>query len=419
MQPTQRIFSFTIFLSFILAFLAVSFAGATLAITNSGRIAYGVHFENTPLNGLSREQAAAFLTKAAQDRLARNALIFSYEDKTWQIAPQDINLTADIEATLDYAYSIGHSGSWLENLLENIHCAFYGRRITFIVSYDGTALKNKLDGIAAAVNTKPRSARCFLGDGGSIQHQPAVIGRSLDTEALAENVNDALLHLELPKRSQLIVSEAPPAITDEDLAQVDTVLSSYTTHFNGGNTNRSQNIRIAAGELDQQLIRNGGEFSFNQTVGSRAASAGYRDAAVIIEGKVEQDIGGGVCQVSSTLYNAVLLAGLQSTERTSHFYPSSYVPAGLDATVADGQLDFKFRNVLPHNVYLLSSVYGSTLTIFVLGTRADLDGSRITLRTRTEKPGPGPVVSAYRIYQKNGQEVNREFLHTDHYDVQG
>ena len=80
MQPTQRIFSFTIFLSFILAFLAVSFAGATLAITNSGRIAYGVHFENTPLNGLSREQAAAFLTKAAQDRLARNAVIFSYED---------------------------------------------------------------------------------------------------------------------------------------------------------------------------------------------------------------------------------------------------------------------------------------------------------------------------------------------------
>ena len=216
---------------------------------------------------------------------------------------------------------------------------------------------------------------------------------------------------------ELSITFAPG--TDEDLAQVDTVLSSYTTHFNGGNANRSQNIRIAAGELDQQLIRNGGEFSFNQTVGSRAASAGYRDAAVIIEGKVEQDIGGGVCQVSSTLYNAVLLAGLQSTERTSHFYPSSYVPAGLDATVADGQLDFKFRNVLPHNVYLLSSVYGSTLTIFVLGTRADLDGSRITLLTRTEKPGPGPVVSAYRIYQKNGQEVNREFLHTDHYDVQG
>ena len=419
MQPSQRIFTFTIFLSFILAILGVSFAGATLAITNSGRIAYGVHFENTPLNGLSREEAAAFLQKAAHQKLSKNALIFSYQDKTWQITPSEIGLSADMDATLEHAYAIGHSGRVLEDLVENIRCAFYGRRVEFVVNYDGAALKDKLDGIAQSVNTPPQSARCFLGPGGSIQRRPAVIGRTLDTDALAESVNDALLHLDLPKRSALSVHETAPDITDAALAHIDTVLGVYTTHFNSGNSNRSQNIRIASEALSQQLIKSGSEFSFNQTVGSRVASAGYKDAAVIVDGKVEQDIGGGVCQVSSTLYNAVLLAGLQSTERTSHFYPSSYVPAGLDATVADGQLDFKFRNVLPHNVYLLSSVYGNTLTIFVLGTRADLDGSHITLRTQTEKPGPGPTVSAYRIYQKNGQDIQTEFLHTDHYDVQG
>lgn len=419
MQPSQRIFSFTIFLVFILSVLITSFAGAILAITNSDRIAYGVHFEDTPLNGLSQEEAAAFLTKAAQQRLSRNALIFSYGHATWQITPADIGLTVDIQSTLDNAYAIGHSSSPLDNLLENIRCAFYGRRVEFIVAYDGAALKNKLDGIAQAVDTPSQSARCFLGENGSIHHQAAVIGQSLDTQALAENVNDALLHLELPRRSTLPVHETAPAITDDSLAYIDTVLGVYTTHFNNGNSNRSQNIRIAAGSLNQQLITSGSEFSFNQTVGSRAASAGYKDAAIIVDGKVEQDIGGGVCQVSSTLYNAVLLAGLQPTERTSHFYPSSYVPAGLDATVADGQLDFKFRNGLPHNVYLLSSVYGNALTIFVLGTRADLDGSHILLRTQTEQTSPAPIVSAYRIYQKNGQEIQQEFLHTDHYDVQG
>jgi vancomycin resistance protein YoaR len=113
------------------------------------------------------------------------------------------------------------------------------------------------------------------------------------------------------------------------------------------------------------------------------------------------------------LYNAVLLAGLQATERTPHFYPSAYCPTGRDATVADGLLDFKFQNTLSHPVYLLTTAAGSSLTIYVVGTKADLEGDTITLQNE----GPRLHPSVYRIWTRNGQVISREFLHTDSYST--
>ena len=168
------------------------------------------------------------------------------------------------------------------------------------------------------------------------------------------------MHAEIP------IEEAQPPVTDADLASVDSILGEYSTHYYPGA--RGQNIAIAAGKLNGAFIRSTGTFSFNDTVGARTRDAGYQTAGVILDGRPAQDIGGGVCQVSSTLYNAVLLAGLKTTVRTSHAFPSSYCPPGRDATVADGLLDFQFQNQLAHGVYLLASANGTDLTIYVLGT---------------------------------------------------
>ena len=146
-------------------------------------------------------------------------------------------------------------------------------------------------------------------------------------------------------------------------------------------------------------------------MGTRTANAGYKNAAVLINGKSVPGIGGGVCQVSSTLYNAILLAGLNPTERFSHFIPSSYCPPGLDATVADDLIDFQFMNPLPHNVYILASADGRKITVQVLGTQADLQGKHISIETVGSSRRP----SVYRIYSANGQVVEREYLHTDSY----
>ncbi|MBQ1621281.1 MAG: VanW family protein, partial [Selenomonas sp.] len=159
------------------------------------------------------------------------------------------------------------------------------------------------------------------------------------------------------------------------------------------------------------LVKPNDIFSFNDTVGLRTAAAGYKVAGVILDGQLADGIGGGVCQVSSTLYNAVLLAGLTPTARTSHALPSAYCPPGLDATVADGQIDLQFRNQLAHSVYLLTNADGHTLTVYILGTRADLGGKTIRLVSNGSRLHP----SVYRLYLAGGQVIEREFLHTDSY----
>ena len=134
---------------------------------------------------------------------------------------------------------------------------------------------------------------------------------------------------------------------------------------------------------------------------------------MIINGRPAEDYGGGVCQVSSTLYNAVLLAGLTPTERTPHFYQSTYVAPGRDATVADGYLDFKFRNDFPHNVYLIAEAYGSTLSVYILGTKADLGGADIAI----EREGSDMKPSIYRVWYSGNDVIRSEFLHTDVYEL--
>ena len=121
-------------------------------------------------------------------------------------------------------------------------------------------------------------------------------------------------------------------------------LSTYTTRYNAGNYNRSNNLELAAKAINGTILMPGETFSYNQTVGERTISAGYKAAGAYAGGKVVQDVGGGICQISSTLYNAVLLANLEVTDRSNHCFETSYVAAGRDATVNWGTVDFQFKN---------------------------------------------------------------------------
>ena len=237
-----------------------------------------------------------------------------------------------------------------------------------------------------------------------------VVGKKLDIDPIIEELDPKLTNLERPDILILSPDEIQPYIKTSDVAAIDSVLAAYTTRYYPGD--RGDNIALASSKLNDILIRKDEVFSFNTTVGRRTKAAGYKDAPVIIEGKVLEDVGGGVCQVSSTLYNAVLLAGLTPTVRAPHFFPSSYCPPGLDATVADDVLDFQFRNPLVHPVYLLASAYGSSLTVYILGTRADLNGNEISL----ERTGSRLTPTIHRVFSKNGTVVSREFMHTDYYE---
>lgn len=143
------------------------------------------------------------------------------------------------------------------------------------------------------------------------------------------------------------------------------LIGQYTTYFNGGQINRTHNIQVAAKTIDGKVLAPGERFSFNQTVGERTVAAGYREALVIEGDAFVPGLGGGVCQVSSTLYNAVLLADLQIVERHPHSLPVDYVPDGKDATVAYPVLDFRFRNSKSANIIIRCSVEENSLTFML------------------------------------------------------
>ena len=394
----------------VAAIVALVGVGAAFAVSSSvasgDKIVPGVRVEGQPVGGMDKLTAEKLFTNVAAQKI--HPLTFRYGDEEFTVTPEDINLKPLVDKATNEAFGYGRGGSALDNLNGQIKCVLNGRDVKLTAEYDSTLLDAKLADIAAKVNRDPVNALCEFAADGSIKKIPGVIGKKLDTVQLAESLKAPLTTLDLPKGViELVPEDIAPFITTEDIAQIDTVLGTYSTYYYPGD--RGDNIWLAANSISNKIVKPSWTFSFNDTVGPRTWDNGYKVAGVIINGRPDVDYGGGVCQVSSTLYNAVLLAGLTPTERTAHFFASTYIGLARDATVADGQIDFKFRNDLLHNVYLIAEAYGSTLTVSVLGTKADLNGADISLETEG--------TSLYRVWRNGGEVIRDEYLHTDVYET--
>ena len=195
-------------------------------------------------------------------------------------------------------------------------------------------------------------------------------------------------------------------ITKEDLEKnlFKDVLGEYTTSVSGSSVRRN-NVRLA-GEKCNVILLPGEEFSYNKTVGKRTKENGFGEAGAYLNGETVQEVGGGVCQTSSTLYNAVVLSNLEVTERTNHTYISSYVPIGRDATVSWGGPDFKFKNNRDYPIKIEASYANSKLTCKIIGT--NVDGSYV--KFTSERTGD----VAYNTKYENdatipeGQQVTKQ-----------
>lgn len=168
------------------------------------------------------------------------------------------------------------------------------------------------------------------------------------------------------------------------------LLSSYTTYFNENDRGRCENIAIAAALIDGITVQAYGDFSFNQTVGRRTKEFGFKQAKIIVNGEYVLGVGGGVCQVSTTLYNAALKSGLEATEVRPHSLCVSYVPPSRDAMVSSSS-DLKLFNPLPHAVRIKTKVFKGGLKIAFYGKN---EGYRyeITSRVLAEIPPPPPII---------------------------
>lgn len=215
-------------------------------------------------------------------------------------------------------------------------------------------------------------------------------------------------------------------------------LHSASTSFNAGNVNRSHNIKLASDKINGTILLPGEVFSYNEVVGPRTSELGYKAAAAYLAGKVVDSIGGGICQVSSTIYNAVLFSDLEVVERTNHHFAVSYVLLGHDATVSYEQVDFKFKNSTAFPIKLLSQVSGGKITVSIMGTnqnpqktvqtRIDVRqtlafGENVTYdstlpegtRKVTSSGANGYIADVYKIIKQDGIVVSEKLLSKNHY----
>lgn len=210
------------------------------------------------------------------------------------------------------------------------------------------------------------------------------------------------------------------------------------TNYVASNKNRTTNLILAAGKINGTVLLPGEEFSYNNVVGKRTVEAGYKNAATYSNGQVVDDIGGGICQISSTLYDAAVFANMDITVRRNHQFVTSYLPAGKDATVVWGSQDFKFKNSRKYPVRITATVSGGVATVQIWGVKEDVEYD-ISIETKqistikyttqyvedpslpagTQKVSQaganGRKVQAYKVMKLNGQVVSRTLLSTDTY----
>lgn len=150
-------------------------------------------------------------------------------------------------------------------------------------------------------------------------------------------------------------------------------LSHYTSRYDAGNRDRTTNLVLACGKLDGKVIMPGEVFSYNKTLGPRTVAAGYKNAKIYAGGEVVDGLGGGICQISSTLYNAVLMANMEIVERRNHQFVATYVPIGRDATVVYGSQDFKFKNTRKYPIRIKASVQSGVASIAIYGIKEETE----------------------------------------------
>ena len=193
---------------------------------------------------------------------------------------------------------------------------------------------------------------------------------------LAESKEEYSIPLKITKAQKTVASLGSKAFPD--------LLGTFTTRYDAGNVSRTTNLAIACKKLNGQVIQPGEVFSYNKALGKRSVENGYKEAAVYVNGGVENGLGGGICQISSTLYNTVLFANLGIVERHQHSFTTSYVDPGRDATVVYGALDFKFKNTRKYPVKLEAYIKSGVATVSMYGIKEDVEYNVKVVATVTE-----------------------------------
>jgi len=326
-------------------------------LINKNKIIEGIYFYDLHLGGKTKEQCTAFL-KQKTESLMQKPIRIIINDEEITLFPRNINVHLDIDKITNDAYLAGREENIIENIILRYKILRYKRYLDMVkyVKYDEKKLKQLGEFLNDKIYVAPRNAD-FKIENGNVIITPSREGKKLGEDKFRVLFNKTLFE-ENNRKFIIPVEKIKPALTTEaaKAMQIEKRISGFFTVFDPNKTERVNNIIIGVKKLNNLIIAPGEVFSFNEMIGPRSYDKGYQKAPVYINKKIKMEAGGGICQVSSTLYNLVLKTGLEVIERTPHSRPVDYVALGLDATVYYDEIDFKFKNNTNHYLLLHAQI---------------------------------------------------------------
>lgn len=243
-------------------------------------------------------------------------------------------------------------------------------------------------------------------------------GLAINKNKLLENISQALNGNDFTVKASFI--SLKPEITKKQLKEQTFLRATFKTEYPNSAPNRKHNIKLAASLINGTVLKDGCEFSFNKTVGQRTEENGFKNAVVIENGEFIDGLGGGVCQVSTTLYNAALLSGLTTTERHAHSLLSSYIEPSFDAMVNEGFSDLKFKNQTGDTIYIAAFASDVAITFKIYGKKLLSSYERLSITTTTLDPEDDEIIEDDELYMGEREVVrqSKQGLKSDGYLIE-
>ena len=329
--------------------------GIRLFTGQSDVFLHGIYVNGISLGGYSLLDGTNLVKEAADQRLNQNAITLTYGEKQWTLTPSMLGATMDVDTQLARAWNFGHTGNFFQRRAQEDSLKSHEAVFNSELKYDTALLDQFVASIKAEIDKPPVNATVTIKTGETLEISESSDGLMLDGEALKEALTKVIVEGSAPQ-IQLVAQVAKPAVSKSDLENGTQLIGTCTTSTKGSTRNRVNNIHNALKKFNGFVVYPGETISFNKVVGKRTVENGFKEAPEFAGTTVQQGIGGGVCQASTTLYNALLKAGMTVEQRYQHTMVVGYIYSSLDATVSDNGKDLVFTNNRDCAIYIFTSV---------------------------------------------------------------
>ena len=415
----------------------------------SGKFANGTTINGIDVSGLGQDEAQNLVSTQLISAREDLDITLRYKDKVWNFKGEDFEIDNQVAPQVESIFKYFNDGNLFQRKIKFNHVK---DKKVFNVSYSKiiTGLGEKIDMVSSEIDVpvQDASVKFFPDKQPMFEYTKEQIGVSVDKQKLLADIDCAL------KTSTVVdlivpVLEVEPTVKVEQLENTLAKRSAFSTNYKTSSADRKHNVKQALKQFNGMVVEPGQELSFNQTTGARSSENGYKKANIILNGVYVEGTGGGVCQASTTLYNALILSDIEITEVNPHSLPSSYIALAFDAMVSEGYADLKFKNNLQYPIYIKAWGDNEKAYVEIYGQkfedgesvvrRAEFmgaiahPGDRIVVDTtgqyvdkvmfrgeyyRLKYPQEGYRSKAYLDYYKNGEKVGEKLLREEVYKPQ-